>query len=183
MAITCAAADDITAWCILAIVVAIAKSAGIASALITIALAIVFVAGMLYLVRPWLKRRMSTLHGNKTKVALGFFVLLIAGYIAEVIGIHLLFGAFLAGVIMPAETNIKQVLQDKLEDVSVVILLPIFFAFTGLRTQIGLLNEGHLWGVFAVIMLVAVSGKFAGSAFTAKLMGQSWEESSPSAPS
>lgn len=177
MAITCAAADDITAWCILAIVVAIAKAGGLVSALVTIGLAVVFVAGMLCLVRPWLQRRMRTLNGNKTKVALGFFVLLIAGYIAEVIGIHLLFGAFLAGVIMPAETNIKQVLQDKLEDVSVVILLPIFFAFTGLRTQIGLLNEGHLWVVFAVIMLVAVAGKFAGSAFTARLMGQSWEQS------
>jgi len=177
MAITCAAADDITAWCILAIVVAIAKAGGIASAVVTIALAVVFVFGMLYLVRPWLKRRMSKLQGNKTKVALGFFVLLIAGYIAEVIGIHLLFGAFLAGVIMPAESNIKRVLTDKLEDVSLVILLPIFFAFTGLRTQIGLLNEGALWGVFGVIMLVAVAGKFAGSAFTAKLMGQSWEES------
>ncbi len=177
MAITCAAADDITAWCILAVVVAIAKAGGLISALVTIALAVVFVAGMLLLVRPWLKRRMSTLNGNKTKVALGFFVLLIAGYIAEVIGIHLLFGAFLAGVIMPAETNIKQVLTDKLEDVSVVILLPIFFAFTGLRTSIGLLNEGHLWSIFAVIMLVAVTGKFVGSALTARLMGQSWEQS------
>ena len=176
MAITCAAADDITAWGILAIVVAIVKSAGLFSALVTIGLALVFVFAMLLLVRPWLQHRMSRLTDTKTKVALGFFVLLIAGYLAEVIGIHLLFGAFLAGVIMPAEANIKQVLQDKLEDVSVVILLPIFFAFTGLRTQIGLLNEGHLWLVFAAIMLVAVAGKFAGSALTARIVGQPWPE-------
>jgi Kef-type K+ transport system membrane component KefB len=102
-------------------------------------------------------------------VALAFFVLLISGYLAEVIGIHLLFGAFIAGVIMPQEMNIKSLLTDKLEDVSVLILLPIFFVLTGLRTQIGLLNEGHLWAVFAVIMLVAVSGKFAGSALTARI--------------
>ncbi|WP_346317578.1 cation:proton antiporter [Chitinophaga sp. YIM B06452] len=176
MAITCAAADDITAWGILAVVVAIVKSAGLLSALVTIGLALVFVLAMLLVVRPWLRHRMSRLTGTKTKVALGFFVLLIAGYLAEVIGIHLLFGAFLAGVIMPAEANIKQVLQDKLEDVSVVILLPIFFAFTGLRTQIGLLNEGHLWLVFAAIMLVAVAGKFAGSALTARVVGQPWPE-------
>jgi Kef-type K+ transport system membrane component KefB len=177
MAITCAAADDITAWCILAVVVAIVKAGGLLTALVTILLALVFVLGMLVLVRPWLQRRMARLKGTKTKVALGFFVLLIAGYLAEVIGIHLLFGAFLAGVIMPEEANIKKVLTDKLEDVSVVILLPIFFAFTGLRTQMGLLNESHLWGVFAAIMLVAVSGKFAGSALTARLVGQPWQES------
>lgn len=176
MAITCAAADDITAWCILAVVVAIVKAGGLATALATILLALVFVLGMLLLVRPWLQRRMTRLQGTKTKVALGFFVLLIAGYLAEVIGIHLLFGAFLAGVIMPEESNIKQVMTDKLEDVSVVILLPIFFAFTGLRTQIGLLNEPHLWSVFGAIMLVAVGGKFAGSALTARMVGQPWQE-------
>ncbi len=176
MAITCAAADDITAWCILAVVVAIVKAGGLLTALFTILLALTFVLGMLLLVRPWLQRRMTRLTGTKTKVALGFFVLLIAGYLAEVIGIHLLFGAFLAGVIMPAEANIKAVLTDKLEDVSVVILLPVFFAFTGLRTQIGLLNETHLWTMFAAIMLVAVGGKFGGSAVTARLVGQPWRE-------
>lgn len=176
MAITCAAADDITAWCILAVVVAIVKAGGILSAVVTIALALVFVLAMLFVIRPWLKHRMSRISGTKTKVALGFFVLLIAGYIAEVIGIHLLFGAFLAGVIMPAEANIKSILTDKLEDVSIVILLPIFFAFTGLRTQIGLLSEGHMWTIFGAIMLVAVGGKFAGSALTARLVGQTWPE-------
>lgn len=176
MAITCAAADDITAWCILAVVVAIVKAGSILSAVVTIALALAFVMAMLMIVRPWLKRRMGKLSGTKTKVALGFFVLLIAGYAAEVIGIHLLFGAFLAGVIMPEEANIKDVLRDKLEDVSVVILLPIFFAFTGLRTQIGLLSDGQLWTVFGAIMLVAVGGKFAGSALTARLVGQPWQD-------
>lgn len=176
MAITCAAADDITAWGILAVVVAIVKSTGILSAVVTILLALVFVFAMFFLVRPWLQKRMASVQGTKTKVALAFFVLLISGYLAEVIGIHLLFGAFIAGVIMPAETNIKSLLTDKLEDVSVLILLPIFFVLTGLRTQIGLLNEGHLWAVFGVIMLVAVSGKFAGSALTARIVGQPWQE-------
>lgn len=181
MAITCAAADDVTAWCILACVVAIVKAGSLAGAAVTILLALVFVMGMLYIIKPWLQKRMVKANQEgqtitQRNVALAFFVLLISGYLAEIIGIHMLFGAFLAGVIMPAEGNIKNMLTGKLEDVSILILLPIFFAFTGLRTQIGLLNEGHLWAVFGMIMLVAVGGKFGGSTLAAKLVGQPWPE-------
>ncbi|MGF6844802.1 Kef-type K+ transport system membrane component KefB [Chitinophaga sp. W3I9] len=180
MAITCAAADDITAWCILAVVVAIVNAGGIVSALVTILLAIAFVAVMLLLVRPWLNRTMQAQMAKdhqKAAVSLIFFMLLISAWVAEVIGIHALFGAFLAGVIMPHGTNIRQLLTDKLEDVSVLLLLPIFFVYTGLRTHIGLLNQGDLWVVFGMIMLVAVAGKFGGSTITARLMGQSWRQS------
>lgn len=179
MAITCAAADDITAWCILAVVVAIVNAGGVLSAVVTILLAVVFVAVMLMIVRPWLARVTATQVAKgreKAAVSLVFFVLLISAWLAEVIGIHALFGAFLAGVIMPA-TNIKQLLTDKLEDVSVMLLLPIFFVYTGLRTHIGLLNHGDLWIVFGMIMLVAVAGKFGGSTITARLMGQTWRQS------
>lgn len=180
MAITCAAADDVTAWCILAVVVAIVNAGGIISALATILLAVVFVTVMLLLVRPWMNRviQLQMSKGNqKAAVSLVFFILLISAWIAEVIGIHALFGAFLAGVIMPHDTPIRQLLTDKLEDVSVLLLLPIFFVFTGLRTHIGLLNQGDLWIVAGMIMLVAVAGKFGGSTITARLMGQSWRQS------
>jgi Kef-type K+ transport system membrane component KefB len=103
--------------------------------------------------------------------------LLLSAYFAEIIGIHALFGAFLAGVIMPQNLMLKESLTDKLEDISVLILLPIFFAFTGLRTHIGLLNEGHLWATCGIVMLVAVIGKVAGSSLSAKLVGQSWKDS------
>jgi Kef-type K+ transport system membrane component KefB len=180
MAITCAAADDITAWCILAVVVAIVNAGGLLSAAFTILLAALFVAAMLLVVRPWLNKTIQAQMAKgrqKAAVSLVFFVLLISAWLAEVIGIHALFGAFLAGVIMPVDTDIKQVLTDKLEDVSVILLLPIFFVFTGLRTHIGLLNQGDLWVVCAMIMVVAVSGKFGGSTVTARLMGQSWRQS------
>ena len=180
MAITCAAADDVTAWCILAVVVAIVNAGGIISALATILLAIVFVTVMLVLVRPWMNRviQLQMAKGNqKAAVSLVFFILLISAWIAEVIGIHALFGAFLAGVIMPHDTPIRQLLTDRLEDVSVLLLLPIFFVFTGLRTHIGLLNQGDLWIVAGMIMLVAVAGKLGGSTITARLMGQSWRQS------
>jgi Kef-type K+ transport system membrane component KefB len=104
-------------------------------------------------------------------------VLLSSSYIAEIIGIHALFGAFLAGVIMPQKLRFKELLAVKIEDVSVLLLLPIFFALTGLRTQIALLSEGNLWITFAVILIIAVTGKFAGSSLTAKLMGSSWSDS------
>lgn len=179
--ITCAAFDDVTAWCILATVIAIAKAGSIASALFTILLSVVFVLIMVYAVSPLIKK-LSNKYGdsenlNKTLVAIVFFVLLLSACITEAIGIHALFGAFLAGVIMPQKSNIKKLLMEKLEDVSILLLLPLFFAFTGLRTQIGLLNEGHLWATCGLIIFVAVLGKFGGSALAAKLTGQSWTDS------
>ena len=181
IAIACAAFDDVTAWCILATVIAIVKAGSLVSALFTIMLAVVFVLLMFYAVRPWIKKTSSKYsdnkHLNKTFVAIAFFVLLLSAYITETIGIHALFGAFLAGVIMPQKSNIKVQLMEKIEDVSVLLLLPLFFAFTGLRTQIGLLNEGHLWATCGLIILIAVLGKFGGSAFAAKLTGQSWNDS------
>jgi Kef-type K+ transport system membrane component KefB len=180
LAITCAAADDVTAWCILAVVIAIVKAGTLWTAVLTLVLALIFVGTMLYVIKPFVAkkfRQFSEKGKEKSIVALAFLTLLFSAWAAEVIGIHALFGAFLAGVIMPSEVSIQKLLTDKLEDVSVLLLLPIFFVFTGLRTQIGFLSQGHLWGVFGLIMLVAVGGKLGGSALTAKLMGQSWTDS------
>ncbi len=181
MVITCAAADDVTAWCMLACVIAIVKAGSIVSALFTIFLAVIFVLIMLYVIRPYINKIsakvVSQENLNKTVIAISFFILLLSAYFAEVIGIHALFGAFLAGVIMPQNVKFKELLAGKIEDISVLLLLPIFFAFTGLRTQIGLLNEGHLWAACGVVILIAVIGKFGGSAAAAKVMGQSWKDS------
>jgi Kef-type K+ transport system membrane component KefB len=181
LVITCAAADDVTAWCILAVVIAIVKAGGLLSALFTIVLALGFVLMMLYLVRPWLIRISARIVSeeklNPTVVAISFSMLLLSAYVAEVIGIHALFGAFLAGVVMPQNIRFKELLAAKIEDISVLLLLPIFFAFTGLRTQIGLLNEGHMWTTCGLVILIAVLGKFGGSALPARLMGQSWKDS------
>jgi Kef-type K+ transport system membrane component KefB len=92
------------------------------------------------------------------------------------IGIHALFGAFLAGVSMPSLAGFRKLLASRIEDVSLVILLPLFFAFTGLKTQIGLL-DGTTWLVCGLIILVAVLGKFGGSFFAARFTGQSWSDS------
>lgn len=179
--ITCAAADDITAWCLLAAVIAIVKAGSFISALYTILLAAGFVIIMLNVVRPFLKRVGDLRTGkdgmSKSIVAIFFVTLLVSAYATEVIGIHALFGAFMAGVIMPAQASFRKLFIEKVEDVSLVLLLPLFFVFTGLRTQIGLLNEGHLWQLCGMIILVAVVGKFLGSALAARFVGQSWRES------
>lgn len=181
IAITCAAADDITAWCILAAVIAIVKAGTFVSAIYTMGLAIAYVLFMILILQPFLKRLGNVYSDretiSKTIVAIAFLVLLGSSYLAEVIGIHALFGAFLAGVIMPPNFNFRKIMMDKIEDVSLVLLLPLFFVFTGLRTQIGLLNDSHLWIICGVIILTAVAGKFGGTTFAARFVGQSWKES------
>lgn len=179
--ITCAAADDITAWCILAAVIAIVKAGSIVSSFYTILLAVAYVLLMIKVVRPFLKR-VGDLHASKESlsksiVAIFFLTLIVSSYATEVIGIHALFGAFMAGAIMPENIKFRNLFIEKIEDVAVVLLLPLFFVFTGLRTQIGLLNDPYLWKVTGLIILVAVVGKFAGSALAAKYTGQTWKDS------
>ena len=179
--ITCAAADDITAWCILAAVIAIVKAGSFVSALYTIALAVIYVLLMLKFVRPFLTRigdiNAEKTHLSKPIVAIFFITLIFSAWATEVIGIHALFGAFMAGAIMPESTKFRDIFIEKVEDVALVLLLPLFFVFTGLRTEIGLLNELSLWKVTGVIILVAVAGKFIGSALAARFVGQNWKDS------
>ncbi|MCT3733618.1 cation:proton antiporter [Elizabethkingia anophelis] len=179
--ITCAAADDITAWCILAAVIAIVKAGSFASSIYVIIMAIAYVFLMIKIVRPFLKRIADLQTGkgimSKSVVAIFFLILIISAYATEVIGIHALFGAFMAGAIMPENTKFRNIFIEKVEDVALVVLLPLFFVFTGLRTEIGLLNHGHLWMTAGLIILVAVIGKFIGSALTAKFLRIGWKDS------
>ncbi len=179
--ITCAAADDITAWCILAAVIAIVKAGSFVSSLYVIGLAIGYVTLMLFVVKPFLKR-IGDLYRTKNKlnkpvVAIFFLTLIMSSYTTEIIGIHALFGAFMTGAIMPDIAKFRAIFIEKVEDVSVILLLPLFFVFTGLRTQIGLINDPYLWKVTGCIILVAVIGKFVGSALAAKFVGQNWKDS------
>lgn len=179
--ITCAAVDDITAWCILAAVIAIVKAGSFVSSLYTIAIAVIYVMVMIKLVRPFLKRvgDLYPTRENMSKqvVAIFFLTLILSAYASEIIGIHALFGAFMAGTIMPESTRFRNMFTEKIEDVALVLLLPLFFVFTGLRTEIGLINDPYLWKITALIILVAITGKFLGSALAAKFVKQSWRDS------
>jgi Kef-type K+ transport system membrane component KefB len=181
MAITCAATDDVTAWCILAAVIAIVKAGSIAGALYVLAMAAVYVLFMLKVVQPLMNKIGNAYASkeivNKKIIGVIFLVLLGSAYLSEIIGIHALFGAFLAGVIMPQNLSFKKIITDKIEDVSLVLLLPLFFVFTGLRTEIGLLNSADLWMTCGLVIGVAILGKFGGSAIAAKFVGHSTKDS------
>ena len=175
MVITTAAIDDITAWCLLAAIIAITKAGTFVSSLYVIGFAVLYVIIMFKLVRPFLQRiadlQTSRNIIGRSVVALFFLVLFLSAYTTSVIGIHPLFGAFLAGVIMPPNINFRKLFIDKIEDVSMIILLPLFFVYTGLNTKIGLLNDSTSWGICGIIILLAIAGKFVGGTLVSRYVG------------
>lgn len=181
ISIASAAFNDVTAWCVLAAVIAISKTGSLDSSLFNIGLAVAYILVMMFLVKPFLKRIGEIYKNsevvNKSVFAFFLLVLIISAYITQLIGIHALFGAFLAGVIMPPLPSFRKLIVDKVEDVSLTLLLPLFFVYTGLRTEIGLLNTPYLWWIAFIFIVVAVVGKFIGSAFSAKVLGETWKDS------
>ena len=181
IAITCAAVDDVTAWCILALVIAIAQADGVLAAILTIGFAVTFISLMLFLIKPQLARLIKAKTNNQEYsrgLVAGILVfVLVSALTTAMIGIHALFGAFLAGVSMPATAVLRPLLKEKLETFSSVVLLPLFFAFTGLRMEIGLLNDWQSWLMCAAIVAVAIAGKLGASMLMARWTGMSWRDS------
>jgi Kef-type K+ transport system membrane component KefB len=178
-ALACAAVDDVTAWVLLAMVVTLVTAGGIGGTLALMVCALgTFMAAMVWAVRPWLGRLFEDAQGplSRGRTAHVLVVLLASALLTEVIGIHALFGAFLAGAIMPPSQELRRQLRERLESLSSVFLLPIFFAYTGLRTQIGLLNDAASWAVCVGIILTAVAGKLLGSMLAARWSGSTWHD-------
>jgi Kef-type K+ transport system membrane component KefB len=180
-AITCAAVDDVTAWSLLAMVVAIAGSRGVWAAAVTMVLSLVFILAMLWVIGPSFRRLLAPAaereEPGKTAIAAVLVFLLASALATETIGIHALFGAFLAGVVMPRQRRFRAYLAERLEEFASVFLLPLFFAFTGLRTKIGLLNDARSWLICGLIIAVATAGKLGGSMIAARLTGVGWIDS------
>jgi Kef-type K+ transport system membrane component KefB len=180
IAISCAAVDDVSAWCLLAFVVSIAQSR-IGGAVLTIGLTLAYIVGMVTLVRPVIRRlvRRQELvqRVGQGATAIVFVGLLLSALATEYIGIHAIFGAFLLGAVIPHDSLLAKELTHKLEDLVVVMLLPAFFAFTGMRTQIGLVSGVEQWLICGLIILVACAGKFGGSTVAARLSGLGWRDS------
>jgi Kef-type K+ transport system membrane component KefB len=181
IALTCAAADDVTAWCLLAFVVSVAE-AKIGGVVITTILTAVYIAFMMLVARPQIRKLVDRFGVDRmptqTQIAIVCVGLLLSALSTEAIGIHALFGAFLLGAIIPHDSAIAKDFRRRLEDVVVVLFLPAFFAFTGMRTQIGLVSGASEWFTCGIIILVASLGKFGGSAAAARLSGYSWRMSS-----
>ena len=176
-----AANGDITAWCLLAAIMAVAQAGSMLSAVFNILFTVVFLLFMFLVVRPFL-RALGQLYHNKEVVSKGmiammFLFLIMSAYLTEVLGLHALFGAFMAGVVMPENAKFRQLMTEKVEDVSLALFLPLFFVSTGLRTEIGLLNSPELWRLCFWFILVAVTSKIVGAYVPARFIGESRKDS------
>jgi Kef-type K+ transport system membrane component KefB len=178
LTLACAAINDVTGWCILAFVVAAARAAGASAGLWTTVLAATYAAVMLLVVRP-LMARIGARSGeglSLDRVALVLVLLFLSAAATEAIGIHALFGAFLFGAIQPRTGGFAVAIVEKLETPVTVALLPLFFAYSGLRTEIGLISTAGDLALFGTIVAVAAAGKIGGSALAARWSGMPWRE-------
>jgi len=135
---------------------------------------------MMTVVRPLLARlatrRGAAFGAAPADIGIMLIVMLSSAYVTEVLGVHALFGAFFAGVTMPRATQAERVFGRRIEPIVAALLLPLFFAFSGLRTSVQLISSADLWAQTLLILAVAVVGKGVGSAVAARVMGTSWAD-------
>ncbi|MDE3172212.1 MAG: cation:proton antiporter, partial [Gemmatimonadota bacterium] len=182
VAIACAAVDDVSAWGLLAVVIIVVRASAAATPLwVTVGGALAYVGLMAFGVRRALRlvERRFVKQGRLTQdmVALVAVALLASAWTTERLGIHALFGAFAMGAVMPKNPKLVRALMERLEDLTVVVFLPLFFAYTGLRTQVGLLQGSAAWVSFGLVLAAAVGGKLGASAIASRLTGLGWRES------
>ncbi|MUG98488.1 sodium:proton antiporter [Scytonema sp. UIC 10036] len=175
LALTCAAVDDVTAWCVLAVAIAVANTGSFSKAIPTIIYSLVYIGFMVTLGRSFLDRfavyYRRTGRLSQLVLALIYMGVVASALITELIGIHLIFGAFLLGAIMPKNAELVKELAVKTEDFVLIFLLPVFFAYSGLRTEIGLLNSPELWLLSLTVLGVAIAGKYIGTYVAARVCG------------
>jgi Kef-type K+ transport system membrane component KefB len=178
LALGCAAIDDVTAWCLLAFVVGVVQ-AEVGDGLLVSGRAMAYIAVMFILVRPTLEalvERWSDKAKLRALVSALFVALLLSTATAEAIGIHAIFGAFLIGAVVPHNSTAARMLSRQLENVVTILMLPAFFAFTGMRTRIDLLTEPSHWVTCGMIVLIATLGKFGGTFVAARFTGLGWRD-------
>jgi Kef-type K+ transport system membrane component KefB len=176
LALSCAAVDDVTAWCLLAFVVGVVKSSE-GSAVLTFVITVAFIAFLFLVVRPLvvkLSRRWEREDPDRNVIAFALVAMMCSALITEAIGVHAIFGAFLLGAVVPHDSRLAHVLEQRIENLVTILLLPAFFAFAGMRTQIGLLSGWNEWITCVVIIVVATAGKFGGTVVGARVTGLDW---------
>jgi len=176
LALTCAAIDDVIAWCLLAIIVALIHARGLTSSLLTIGLTLLFIGFMLGILRPLLAYADRRIRSKQVLVALSIILLLLSAYATNAIGIHPVFGGFLMGIILPRRTVFIEQVRS-LDQVNNLLFLPLFFVYSGLRTQIGLISAPALWLVCLLVLAVACAGKILSGSLSVRWMGEPWRES------
>ena len=179
-ALACAAITDASAWCLLALIVALGTPAGPAAGLETALFTLVFVALMFGVVRPVAARvirpETTSEAAARTLLAVVLACVLLCAFVTEVIGIHALFGAFVAGAVLPSYPSVHRQLKTRLESFSAVALLPLFFASTGLHTEIGLIHGARNWMLCLLVIALATVGKVGGTSVAARVTGSSWPD-------
>jgi Kef-type K+ transport system membrane component KefB len=181
LAIACAAFDDVAGWLILAVLTALVRAGdATAVALRTVTLFAGYLALMLGVVRPALRRvaaaSVRPWGESPTDFVIVLVVIVLSALTTERIGVHLLFGAFFAGLTVPRSAALDRIFRERIEPYFVALLLPIFFAFTGLRTSVRLVDSPELWATAALILVVAVVGKAGSAALAARTVGLSWRD-------
>lgn len=179
IALTCAAADDATAWCLIAVVVGIAQ-AEVSRAVLVVLLALVYVFVMFWIVRPILRRWSERLHAEalpSSAVVTMLLLLLLSALATELIGIHAIFGAFMLGAVMPHDSRVAHEMNVRIESLVTTLLLPAFFALTGMRTELSLVQGWNDWMWCVIIIAAATVGKVGGTFAAAQVAGLPWRES------
>lgn len=181
MAITCAAFDDVTGWMILAGITTLVRPDGASNTLaVRLLLFAGYLAAMVIVGRPmvrWVGRRRGVAFGESSDdLAMVLLVVLLSAVATDWLGVHALFGAFFAGLIMPREAHVERLFEERIEPLTMALLLPLFFAFSGLRTNVQLIDNPSNWRDAALILGVAIAGKAGASTIAARAMGSSWRD-------
>lgn len=180
LALTCAAIDDISAWCLVAVVTGIMKSS-LSGAGWTIGLTVLYILCMVLVIRPYVEKLIPRLEKTVERIPQALLAFAILGALGsaaltDLIGIHAFFGAFLFGAIIPHDSLLARDITEKLQDFVAILFLPAFFALTGVKTQLGLLSSAHDWMICIGITVLAILGKFGGAFAGAKISGSSTHE-------
>ncbi|MEI5006947.1 cation:proton antiporter [Streptomyces sp. PmtA] len=181
LAMACAAVDDVAAWCLLALVVALTAAGSPFDALSAAGLTVAFGVAMVLVVRPllarWAARGRADRANDGVVLVLLFSGLCLSALVTDLIGVHTLFGAFLFGVATPRGHRRVEASAARLRAVVVPVLLPLFFVHTGLSTEIGALAaDPAQWLWTGALLAVAVLGKWGGAAGAARMCGRPWRE-------
>lgn len=178
-ALMCAAVDDVCAWMLLAIALTLLPHSGHSMGLhYRFLLLCGYLVIMLGVIRPlgnWLVRRKDSVEFSYELLGIIVAVALSSAAATEAIGVHPLFGAFLAGVCFPRIKSWQVAIRTRVDTIVSVLLLPLFFALTGMRTRLDLLTGNKIWFWMGVVLVVAVAGKMGGAVLAARWTGQSWQ--------
>jgi len=175
MALTCASINDVIAWFLLALVIAVANGRSALGTILTLGLTLLYVGVMLVVIRPLLTWAARHIHSKQVLIVLTLVLLLLSAYLTNAIGIHPVFGAFVVGIILPRRAAFVEYIHS-IDEVNNVLFLPLFFAYSGLRTQIGLINAPALWLICLLVLAIACLSKLVGGTLPIRWMGESWRD-------